>query len=78
LAAKAEIHAELRRLASEGAAILVISSDLPELLGLSDRVLVMRNGAIAGELPRSEASQERVMALVSGIAPAPQASERVS
>jgi ribose transport system ATP-binding protein len=78
VAAKAEIHAELRRLASEGAAILVISSDLPELLGLSDRVLVMRNGAIAGELPRSEASQERVMALVSGIAPAPQASERVS
>ncbi|WP_280978967.1 MULTISPECIES: sugar ABC transporter ATP-binding protein [unclassified Bradyrhizobium] len=78
VAAKAEIHAELRRLASEGAAILVISSDLPELLGLSDRVLVMRNGAIAGELPRLEASQERVMALASGIAPAPQASERVS
>jgi ribose transport system ATP-binding protein len=76
VAAKAEIHTELRRLASAGAAILVISSDLPELLSLSDRVLIMRNGAIVGELQRAEARQESVMALASGIASAPQAPER--
>ena len=61
--AKAEIYALLRSLAREGKAIIVISSDLPELLGLADRILVMRRGVIAGELARRDASEEAVMRL---------------
>jgi ABC-type sugar transport system ATPase subunit len=49
-------------------AILMISSELPEILGMSDRILVMRQGTIAGELPRAEATQERIMALATGFA----------
>jgi ABC-type sugar transport system ATPase subunit len=49
-------------------AILMISSELPEILGMSDRVLVMRQGRIAGELARSEATQEAIMALATGVA----------
>jgi rhamnose transport system ATP-binding protein len=64
--AKAEVHAIIRRLAAEGVAILVISSDLPEVLALADRVLVMREGAQAGILPIKEASQERIIALAAG------------
>jgi rhamnose transport system ATP-binding protein len=59
--AKAEIHAMIRDLAARGLGVLVISSDLPEVLSLSDRVLVMRNGRIAGELDRDTATPERVM-----------------
>jgi ABC-type sugar transport system ATPase subunit len=61
--AKAEIYALLRSLAREGKAIIVISSDLPELLGLADRILVMRRGVIAGELAGRDASEEAVMRL---------------
>jgi rhamnose transport system ATP-binding protein len=64
--AKAEVHAIIRQLASEGVAILVISSDLPEVLALADRVLVMREGRQAGILPIEDASQERVIALAAG------------
>jgi rhamnose transport system ATP-binding protein len=64
--AKAEVHAIIRQLASEGVAILVISSDLPEVLALADRVLVMREGRQAGILPIEEASQERVIAMAAG------------
>jgi rhamnose transport system ATP-binding protein len=64
--AKAEVHAIIRQLASEGVAILVISSDLPEVLALADRVLVMREGHQAGILSIEEASQERVIALAAG------------
>ncbi|HET7624277.1 MAG TPA: sugar ABC transporter ATP-binding protein [Verrucomicrobiae bacterium] len=54
--AKSEIHKIIRRLAKEGLAVLMISSDLPEILGMSDRILVMRGGTIAAELPgKSEA-----------------------
>ena len=67
MGAKAEIHALLDGLASEGSAILMISSELPELLGLSSRVLVLREGRLVGELPRVEATQERVMRLMAGI-----------
>jgi ABC-type sugar transport system ATPase subunit len=49
-------------------AILMISSELPEVLGMSDRILVMRQGRIAGELSRAEATQERIMALATGVA----------
>jgi ABC-type sugar transport system ATPase subunit len=59
--AKAEVHALLRELSQRGTAVIVISSDLPEVLQLADRVLVMRQGEIVAELPRAEASEERVM-----------------
>ncbi len=61
--AKAEVYRLIRRLAREGMATLVISSDLPELLALCDRVLVMREGQISGELPRSQATEEKILAL---------------
>jgi rhamnose transport system ATP-binding protein len=60
---KAEIHAFMQDLAEQGLAIVMISSELPEVLGMSDRVVVMRSGTIAGILSRSEATQERVLAL---------------
>ncbi len=63
--ARAEIYGLMRRLTSEGAAILMISSDLPEVLGIADRVVVMRGGRTTGELTRAEATAERVMALAS-------------
>lgn len=61
--AKIEIYGLMNKLVDEGVAILMISSDLPEVLGMSDRILVMNEGRIAGELARSEATQEKVMAL---------------
>jgi ABC-type sugar transport system ATPase subunit len=60
---KAEIYALMRELARDGLAILVISSDLPEVLTISDRILVMRAGALAGEISFDDASEERIMAL---------------
>jgi ABC-type sugar transport system ATPase subunit len=64
--AKAEIYALMRKLADEGTAILMISSDLPEALGMADRVLVMRGGRIVGELSAAEATQERALRLILG------------
>ncbi|HEU4990784.1 MAG TPA: sugar ABC transporter ATP-binding protein [Gemmatimonadaceae bacterium] len=64
--AKAEIYALMRRLADDGAAILMISSDLPEALGMADRLVAMRDGRVVGELTRDEATQERVAALILG------------
>lgn len=64
--AKSEIHALMSELASQGMAILMISSELPEILGMSDRVVVMRGGTIAGTLDRSEATQEGILALALG------------
>ncbi|MFT3989554.1 sugar ABC transporter ATP-binding protein [Aestuariivirga sp.] len=58
--AKAEIHVLMRKLADEGMAILMISSELPEVLGMSDRVMVMNSGRIAGEFPRKDATPEAV------------------
>ncbi len=58
--AKAEIHLLMRKLAGEGMAILMISSELPEVLGMSDRVLVMNGGRIVGEFDKVEASAEAV------------------
>lgn len=65
--AKAEIHRLLRELARSGIGIIVISSEMPELLGLSDRVLVVREGHIAGELSADTMSEEAVILLASGI-----------
>jgi ABC-type sugar transport system ATPase subunit len=61
--ARAEIYGLINRLCADGVAIVMISSELPELLGMSDRIVVMRDGRIAGELARTEASAERVMAM---------------
>ena len=61
VASKAEIHRMLSELARDGMAILMISSELPEILGMSDRVLVMREGRIAGEFARDAATPERVI-----------------
>jgi rhamnose transport system ATP-binding protein len=58
---KAEVHRLLSELAQQGLAILMISSELPEVLGMADRVLVMREGHLTGEFPRSEATPEAVM-----------------
>lgn len=63
---KAEIHRLMRELAARGLGILMISSDLPEVLGMSDRIAVMHVGTIVGELNRSEATQERVLELALG------------
>ena len=66
--AKAEIHALIGELAKSGTAILVISSELPEVLTLSDRILVLREGRLVGELARAEANQERLLRLMAGLA----------
>jgi len=68
--AKAEIYQLLDELASEGKAILMISSELPELLGLCGRILVMRGGALVGEVPRAEFSEARLLQLMAGVAAA--------
>jgi rhamnose transport system ATP-binding protein len=64
--AKAEVHNIIRELAKQGVAILVISSDLPEVMALADRVLVMREGQQMGIFDISDCSQERVIALATG------------
>ncbi|MGW0855176.1 sugar ABC transporter ATP-binding protein [Streptomyces sp. NPDC002690] len=63
---KAEVHRLLSSLAAEGVAVLMISSDLPEILGMADRVLVMHEGRLTAEIPRSEATEETVMAAATG------------
>lgn len=63
---KAEIYQIMADLADQGVAILMISSELPAVLGMSDRVLVMREGRIAKELSRAEASEEVVMSYAVG------------
>ncbi len=60
---KSEIHRLLRDLAESGVAVIVISSDLPEILALSDRIMVMRQGRIAGFLETENATQEKVLSL---------------
>jgi rhamnose transport system ATP-binding protein len=68
--AKAEIHAIINRLADAGTAVVMISSELPEVLGISDRVAVMRAGSIAGVLPREEATADRIMEMAFHESPA--------
>lgn len=63
---KSEIHKLMIRLARDGLAIIMISSELPEILGMSDRVVVMRGGRVAGELNREDANQENLMRLATG------------
>lgn len=66
--AKREVHAVLFELARNGTAVVVISSDLPELLALADRVVVLRAGRVSGELSREQLTEEAVIALSSGVA----------
>ncbi|MCM2430526.1 sugar ABC transporter ATP-binding protein [Streptomyces sp. RKAG337] len=63
---KAEVHRLLSSLAAEGLAVLMVSSDLPEVLAMADRVLVMHEGRITAELPRALATEESVMAAATG------------
>jgi rhamnose transport system ATP-binding protein len=58
---KAAVHELMSKLASQGMAILMISSELPEILGMSDRILVMCEGRVTGEFTRAEATQENIM-----------------
>jgi ABC-type sugar transport system ATPase subunit len=64
--AKTEIYMLMNKLAQQGVAIIMISSELPEVLGMSDRIAVMHEGEIAGELKREEATQEKIMHLATG------------
>jgi ABC-type sugar transport system ATPase subunit len=64
--AKQEIYAQINRLAKEGLAIVLVSSELPEVLGLSDRVMVLHEGRVTGEFKREEATPEAVMSCATG------------
>jgi ABC-type sugar transport system ATPase subunit len=65
--AKSDIYSLLRGLAASGIGIMVISSDLAEIIGISDRIYVMREGRIVGEVPRVEANEESIIALATGL-----------
>lgn len=63
---KQEIYAEINRLAKEGLAIVIVSSELPEIMGLSDRILVLHEGKVTGRFTRQNATPEKVMAAATG------------
>ena len=69
--AKSEIYRMMGQLAQQGVAILMISSELPEVVGMSDRVYVMCEGQLAGELSRQDISQENIMTLATGVVLSP-------
>jgi len=62
--AKKEIHELMGELTAQGVAVIMVSSELPEILGMCDRVMVMHEGRVRGELSRDEATQERIMELI--------------
>ena len=64
---KAEVHALMSHLAQEGMGILMISSEMPEIIGMSDRVMVMWEGRSNGTLDIAEATQEKIMARATGL-----------
>jgi len=66
IGAKQEIYAQINRLASAGLALVLVSSELPEVLGLSDRVIVLHEGRVTGEFTRTSATPESVMACATG------------
>ncbi len=68
--AKTAIHALIDELAHDGLAVMLISSELPEVINLSTRVLVMRDGDLVGELPRLQASQDSILRYMAGVAQA--------
>ena len=65
--AKSEIYCILRELADSGTAVVVISSDLPEILGISDRIIVMREGSVSGTFMAKEATENNIMLAASGV-----------
>ena len=65
--AKNAVYQLMRQLAADGVAILMVSSELPEVIGMSDRILVMRDGLLVGELPAGS-TEEQVLALATGAA----------
>ncbi len=65
--AKAEIHAWVDKLAADGTAVLLISSELPELINLSTRILVLRSGRVVGEVPRADATQDVLLRMMAGL-----------
>jgi ABC-type sugar transport system ATPase subunit len=67
VATKVEIYHIINDLASNGMGILLISSELPEILGMSDRALVMREGHLVGEFNRSQANEEKLLASAAGV-----------
>src|SRR5206468_7203476 len=67
--AKSEVHHLMSEQAKQGKSIMMISSDLPEVLAMSDRVIVMREGRITGRFERAEATQEKIMSAATGQAP---------
>ena len=64
--AKIEIYNLLRKMAAEGVAVVMISSELPEVLGMSDRIVVIREGHFAGEIDRADATEEKIMTMATG------------
>jgi rhamnose transport system ATP-binding protein len=64
---KADVHRTISNLAAQGLAILLISSELPEILGMADRVLVIREGRVVGELSREAATQEAIVQAAAGM-----------
>lgn len=66
--ARAEIYRLLREFAAGGTGVILISSDLPELIGMSDRIIVMHHGRVSGELSRDEFSEEKILAYAAGLA----------
>jgi len=66
IGAKAEVHRIISQLAAQGMAIILISSELLEVLGMADRILVLHEGRVAAEFDRDDASQERIMAAATG------------
>jgi ribose transport system ATP-binding protein len=65
--AKQEIYMLMKQLVADGKVVIMISSDMPELLGMADRIIIMREGRIAGTMPCKEASQEVILKLCSGL-----------
>jgi ABC-type sugar transport system ATPase subunit len=66
IGAKSEVHRLIGELASQGLAILMISSEMPEILAMSDRIIVMREGSISGHFTRDQATAERIIAAATG------------
>ena len=64
MGAKFEIYTIMNDLAAQGRGVVMISSEMPELLGMCDRIYVMNEGRIVGELSRHQASQERIMGMI--------------
>ncbi|MDZ4183895.1 MAG: D-xylose ABC transporter ATP-binding protein, partial [Desulfuromonadales bacterium] len=65
--AKVEIYRLMQALASRGAAIIMISSELPEVMNMSDRIIVIHRGEVAGEFPKGSADEEQIMRCAFGV-----------